>query len=301
MSETRSLHLFPTLLHINNSNYAAVQLGDNTTAGFTITKESTDNSFNIWTGAVGSGTNRLRVTTTGYVGINTEPKVQLHVKAASVALVGDNTNSGGNAIAANKIDSYPPDTEVNHFSTVLQSTGGDSGGLLIIANDNNGDEKAIDIWNEMTGVAGSSSDTKGRKFSVRTSTGNTFIAGSLEVSGGLDLNGSKLQDYIVDIDTVTFSPGNTDYTLPAGITGSVIHIASGSTANGTIRAPKNLAQGYNVMIVNGSTRNVSIQGTAVNGATIVNVNGKISIGKQYGICNLLYLDSDTVLVTGDLS
>ena len=55
------------------------------------------------------------------------------------------------------------------------------------------------------------------------------------------------------------------------------------------------------MIVNGSTRNVSIQGTAVNGATIVNVNGKISIGKQYGICNLLYLDSDTVLITGDLT
>lgn len=290
-----------TLLHINRSNYAAIQLGNNNNTGFTITKESSDNSLGVWTGAVGAGINRLKVTSSGYVGVNTEPKVQLHVKSVSVALVGNNSTNGVNAIAANKIDSYPPDTEVNHFSTVLQSTGGDSGGLLIIANDNTGDEKAIDIWNEMTGEAANAFHTRGRKFSVRTSTGNTFIAGNLEVSGGLDLNGSKLQDYIVDIDTVTFSPVNTDYTLPAGITGSVIHIASGSTANGTIRAPKNLAQGYNVMIVNGSTRNVSIQGTAVNGATIVNVNGKISIGKQYGICNLLYLDSNTVLVTGDLS
>lgn len=60
-----------TLLHINRSNYAAIQLGNNNNTGFTITKESSDNSFNIWTGAVGSGTNRFRINSFGNISINT--------------------------------------------------------------------------------------------------------------------------------------------------------------------------------------------------------------------------------------
>ena len=57
-------------LHINTGvgNYGAIQLGNNVNGqGFTITKEATDNTFNIWTNVVGSGTSRFNIDQSGDV------------------------------------------------------------------------------------------------------------------------------------------------------------------------------------------------------------------------------------------
>ena len=48
-------------LHISNNNYAAIYMGNNNSTGHHITHESSDNSFNIWSGAVGNGTMKLRI------------------------------------------------------------------------------------------------------------------------------------------------------------------------------------------------------------------------------------------------
>jgi len=58
-----------TNLHLNYANYAAILLGANNSTGFSITKETPANTFNIWTGAMGSGTNRLCITSSGDIGI----------------------------------------------------------------------------------------------------------------------------------------------------------------------------------------------------------------------------------------
>ena len=55
-------------LYINKNNYAAIELGNNVNGqGFTITKESADNSFNIWTNILGAGTNRLKIDQAGNI------------------------------------------------------------------------------------------------------------------------------------------------------------------------------------------------------------------------------------------
>ena len=57
-------------LYINNNNYAAIELGNNINGyGFSVTKESTDNSFNIWTNVLGSGNsvNRFKIYQSGTI------------------------------------------------------------------------------------------------------------------------------------------------------------------------------------------------------------------------------------------
>ncbi|NBV84283.1 hypothetical protein EBR57_09230, partial [bacterium] len=69
-----------TQLHIDSNGYASLYLGANGTNGVHLTKESSDHSFNIWTGTFGSGSNRLKITATGLVGIGTtSPAVSLDV------------------------------------------------------------------------------------------------------------------------------------------------------------------------------------------------------------------------------
>jgi len=72
-------------LHVTNgSDYCSVILGDNISTSFHITKESTDDSFNIWTGIAGSGTNRLKIDSNGKVGIGiTTPAERLHLSSAA--------------------------------------------------------------------------------------------------------------------------------------------------------------------------------------------------------------------------
>ena len=56
-------------LHINSANYARISLGNNDSTGFHVAKESSDNSLRFYTGAVGSGTTRMVITSSGRVGI----------------------------------------------------------------------------------------------------------------------------------------------------------------------------------------------------------------------------------------
>jgi photosystem II stability/assembly factor-like uncharacterized protein len=58
---------------INSSNYAFLRLGNSDSTGWAITKESTDNSFNIWQGGVQGvpDANRVKINMSGNVGIGT--------------------------------------------------------------------------------------------------------------------------------------------------------------------------------------------------------------------------------------
>jgi hypothetical protein len=166
------------------------------------------------------------------------------------------------------------------------------------------------VTTNVTGVATSnlvSASTIANTIYVNSLTKNisfsndVLMSGKTTTEGGLTLKNSTLSEYTVQIKTVTFAAGSNEYLLGATDSGGVIVIAAASGSNGIIRIPRGFPVGYSVMIVNRSTRTVSIQSAVNNGGTVVNVNNKISIGSQNGVCNLIYIDTDTALISGDLT
>jgi hypothetical protein len=70
---------------INNSNYGFLRLGDANNNGWAISKESTDNSFNLWEGGEQGSpvANRFKITQGGNVGIGTSsPTSKLHITSS---------------------------------------------------------------------------------------------------------------------------------------------------------------------------------------------------------------------------
>lgn len=84
-----------TNLHLNYANYGAILFGNNNANGFHITKESSDNTFNIWSGAIGSGTNRLRIMPSGNIGLGgIDAQARVHLRGNSVGTAIGNNSAG---------------------------------------------------------------------------------------------------------------------------------------------------------------------------------------------------------------
>jgi hypothetical protein len=108
------------MLHINRSNYGVVQLGNNANnQGFTISKESSDNTFNIWTNVVGSGVSRFKIeqdgditmaTNGGSVGIGGAPNASYkldvagNIRATGNVYVSMNNATGGGIVLSDDGD-----------------------------------------------------------------------------------------------------------------------------------------------------------------------------------------------------
>jgi hypothetical protein len=132
-----------------------------------------------------------------------------------------------------------------------------------------------------------------------TMTGALTVQADLTVTAGgdLDIDNGKLNHFTVTVMGASIAPGSTNIPLAVTDCGKVIYVTA--TANGTITVPGGLPVGYSVMIVNNSAFNVSIVGAA--GVAVQNVYNKITIGIKYGICNLIVIDTNKVLISGDLS
>jgi hypothetical protein len=102
-----------TQLHLNSNGYAAVYLGNNNSTGFHFTKETTDNSFNIWSGTFGSGTNRFKIDSVGNVSI-----------PGNLSVTGNATVRGGNVVTANAsaIGQIPFSTNGTSFTATQKIT-----------------------------------------------------------------------------------------------------------------------------------------------------------------------------------
>ena len=92
-----------TQLHLNASGYAAMYLGNNASTGFHLTKESSDNSFNIWSGTFGSGTNRFKIDSSG----NTQ--FAGNVQIASLGIGTAASGTAGEIRATNNVTAYYSD------------------------------------------------------------------------------------------------------------------------------------------------------------------------------------------------
>lgn len=222
----------------------------------------------------------------------TSPKVKFQVSGIGATLWGNNSTSGGAPITANKVASYPPDGAHANFTAVFEAASHtDSGGVLIVTGDSNDDEKALEIWSENNAKT---------IFRVNAKSGDTYIDGSLTVNNDLSLNNANLKQFKVivkDWQPTTVLNNGDEYTLQPSDTGAILYV-KGALATYII-VPTTLPVGFNIMIVNGTTKSCTIQGAT--GMQVVNVNNKITIGSQNGICNLVVLAANRTLISGDLS
>jgi hypothetical protein len=84
-----------TNLHLNYANYGAILLGNNNSNGFHITKEASDNTFNIWSGAVGTGTNRVRIMPSGNIGFGgIDAQARVHLRGNNTGTTIGNNSAG---------------------------------------------------------------------------------------------------------------------------------------------------------------------------------------------------------------
>ena len=90
-------------LHLNSTGYSAIYLGNNNSNGFHITKETTDNSFNIWSGTFGSGTNRFKIDSTG------NSAFAGNVQIASLGIGTAASGTSGEIRATNNVTAYYSD------------------------------------------------------------------------------------------------------------------------------------------------------------------------------------------------
>jgi hypothetical protein len=106
------------------------------------------------------------------------------------------------------LDGYPgPNQAVKNMNAVIQTTGVDSGGLLIVVGDNNGDESAIDVWNRGTPSTPGSPRTvnQGLQFRVR-SNGLVQARGNILANRSTITSDRNLKTEIKDteIDSINF-------------------------------------------------------------------------------------------------
>lgn len=67
INPSTKFHINGGTLRVDSSGYGAVILGDNSSSSFHVTKEVSDNSFNVWSGVFGAGNNRLKIDSSGRI------------------------------------------------------------------------------------------------------------------------------------------------------------------------------------------------------------------------------------------
>lgn len=154
-------------------------------------------------------------------------------------------------------------------------------------------------------------------------TGDT-MTGDLIVQTNLNIQGETQLDSTLTVGSSSYFDGQVDfaenpikrfhtvvrnehltvaqdtYQLVESDTGSVITVTSDD--NGYISIPNDLPLGFNVLIVNRGTYSISIKAAQpINGVQLLNVFGKVTIGSTNGICNMVLIDDNKMLISGDLS
>jgi Major tropism determinant N-terminal domain len=296
-----------TDLWINNANYASVQLGNNDDTGFTITRETTDNTFNIWRGKWGTPKSRsVIIDQQNQVGINTggNPLAQLHVN-------GDLRLQGASAQPVGYED---PVNLKNTYITFLQNDSkNDWCHLRQIGTDNNF-ILSFDLHDD------GNSSTLGQQFAIRNVTSATNPVGGTDTiatrfqidgNGNVGIN-TPTPNYQLDVqggDIYTSGSlrGGTNWNLQTAnynIADSDVGgtVAINSSANLIVTVPNNTFRaGYQVTIVRLGTGGVTIAGGT--GVNIRQAYSQYKLNAQYSAATLVYSGNSTTgwILFGDLT
>jgi Chaperone of endosialidase/Major tropism determinant N-terminal domain len=185
-------------LHINNSNYGAIQLGNNINGqGFTVSKEL-DNSFNVSTNVFSSGTKRLKIDQSGNV-----------TTAINGGYVGISTNTPTNTLTVSGIVAISDPTIGTQYAVAISNSGGTNGDIGIGSDVTSGyiqsfNSKALQlnsigtnnvIITKSGGNVGIGTASPVYKLDV---TGNTRITGTLLTTGAINSQGDITAFYSSD-------------------------------------------------------------------------------------------------------
>jgi len=161
------------------------------------------------------------------------------------------------------------------------------------------------------GVSGLSASIKGLlatdyvHISGDNITGPIKISNTLEVTGGtnfkneVQFNDNFIKRFkpvvkIIDLNTISDT-----HVLTPDDNGCILIIQATDICY--IAIPNGLPIGFNALVVNKSTFTLSFKPqVSIAGVDIVNVYGKNSIGSPYGVCNMVSIDNDQMLISGDL-
>ena len=113
--------------------------------------------------------------------------------------------------------------------------------------------------------------------------------GTILIDGKADFNDNALTGYGADLQTES----GTSKTLAAGDNGTIIVCSSNSAV--TITVPASLPSGFNCMIIQNGSGQVSLSASST---TLNNRNGSKTAG-QYAILTLVHLGSNVFVVSGD--
>ena len=115
------------------------------------------------------------------------------------------------------------------------------------------------------------------------------VDGTIVIDGKTDFNDNALTGYGADLQTES----GTSKTLAASDNGTIIVCSSNSSI--TITVPASLPAGFNCMIIQNGSGQVSLSASST---TLNNRNGSKTAG-QYAILTLVHLGSDVFVVSGD--
>jgi hypothetical protein len=117
----------------------------------------------------------------------------------------------------------------------------------------------------------------------------TTISGTLTVSGETDFGDAAITGYSASLQTLS----GTSKTLAAADNGTIIVCSSSSAV--TITVPVSLPSGFNCMIIQSGSGQVSLSASST---TLNNRNGSATAG-QHAIMTLVHLGSNLFVVSGD--
>lgn len=140
-----------------------------------------------------------------------------------------------------------------------------------------------------------------------TMTGRLIIESDIFIRNGgvLDLNCGKLLNFGVDIKSINIpalaGSSTNKYVLQSpGDCGKILKISADT--HSVIAVPKGLPVGFNVMILCWTNFNMFVApDPATTGVFVRNVNNKFSLAGRYGICNLVIVEDNVALISGDLT
>jgi hypothetical protein len=135
----------------------------------------------------------------------------------------------------------------------------------------------------------------------RIKVGTTFeVVGTSDFKSEVNFNDNFIKRFKPAVKTVQLDSVTDTYELLPADNGSVIVVKSSDIAYVSI--PNGLPVGYNVLIVKKSTFTLSFipKDKTITGVDIVNVHSRITIGSPYGVCNMIVIDTQQVLISGDL-
>jgi hypothetical protein len=126
------------------------------------------------------------------------------------------------------------------------------------------------------------------------------VGSSANFDGNVNFKKNTIEKFKTVVKSVHLSTPTFTYQVTPEDTGCVIKVTSDN--NGFISIPNNLEVGFNLLVINDSIYSLSfIPSNIINGIDIRNSQGKVTINDTYGICNMVVIDSNEILISGDLS